>query len=162
MATLAGKQWDVRRMLSSLLELEFDAIAAYTVAIERLEDITLKTAFEGFRADHMRHVRELSHEIHKRGFQPPEHGDLKAVLTRGKVYIGSLGSDKGILLAMRSNENDTNAAYDNALDNDVTPDELGGLLQQNLSDERRHRRWIEDQLSSMRLEPRHREHQRMA
>lgn len=152
MATLAGKQSDVRKMLSALIELEYDAIAAYTVAIERLQGITLKTAFEGFRADHMRHVRELTSELRQLGARAPEHADIKAVLTKGKVYIGSLASDRGILMAMRSNENDTNAAYDHALDNHHTSPELAALFQQNLSDERRHRRWIEDQLSAMRTD----------
>ena len=161
MATLAGKQSDVRKMLGSLIELEYDAIAAYTVAIERLQDVTLKTALEGFRADHMRHVRELAHELTRLGVRPPEHADLKAVLTKGKVYIGSMRSDRGILLAMRSNENDTNSAYDHALDNDVTTSDLAALLQQNLADERRHRRWIEDQLSSMRSDQRRLREQRM-
>jgi hypothetical protein len=64
-------------------------------------------------------------------------------------------------MAMKSNENDTNAAYDNALDNDLTTGELAALFQQNLSDERRHRRWIEDQLSAMRSDQRRlREQQR--
>jgi uncharacterized protein (TIGR02284 family) len=161
MATLAGRQADLRRMLIALIELDYDAIAAYTVAIERLDDITLKTAFEGFRADHMRHVRELSHHLQRLGGRPPEHADVKAVLTKGKVYIGSLASDRGILIAMRSNENDTNTAYDNALGNDVTTGDLAAVFQQNLSDERRHRRWIEDQLSAMRSDQRRsRENQR--
>jgi rubrerythrin len=150
MATLAGRQADSRRLLSSLVELEFDAIAAYTVAIERLADITLTTAFEGFRADHMRHVRELRSELLRLGFRPPDHADLKAVLTKGKVYMGSLASDRGILMAMRSNEKDTKAAYELALDYDVTSGELAALFQQDLADERRHRRWIEDQLSLLR------------
>jgi len=154
MATLAGRQSDVRRMLGSLILLEYDAIAAYTVAIDRLKDVKLKTAFEGFRADHMRHVRELAHELGRLGWRVPEHADLKAVLTKGKVYLGSLASDKGILMAMKSNENDCNSAFDHALDNDATGSELASLLQQNLADERRHRRWIGDQLSSMHVERR--------
>ena len=162
MATLAGRQSDLRRMLGSLIELELDAIAAYNVAIERLETVTLMTALEGFRADHMRHVRELGHELLRLGGRPPEHTDLKAVLTKGKVYIGSLRSDRGILMAMKSNENDTNTAYDNALDNDATTGDLASLFQQNLADERGHRRWIEDQLSSMRSDQRRmREQQRV-
>ncbi len=160
MATLAGRQGNLRKMLHALIELEFDAIGAYTVAIDRLDGVTAKTALEGFRADHMRHVRELSSHLRQIGGQPPDGGDIKAVLTKGKVYIGSLAEDRGILMAMRSNENDTNAAYENALDNDsVTPD-LAGILQQNLEDERRHRLWIEDQLSAMRVEARSRDQHR--
>lgn len=151
MATLAGKQSDLRKMLHSLIELEYDAIAAYTVAIERLDGITAKTAFEGFRADHMGHVRDLGVQLRQLGVTPPDGADMKAILTKGKVYIGSLAEDRGILMAMRSNENDTNAAYDHALANTSLTSELSALLQQNLEDERRHRRWIEDQLS-MRLE----------
>jgi uncharacterized protein (TIGR02284 family) len=160
MATLAGRQPNLTKMLHALIELEYDAISAYTVAIDRLDGITAKTAFEGFRADHMRHVRDLSAHLQQLGGKPPDGGDIKAVLAKGKVYMGSLAEDKGILMAMRSNENDTNAAYENALENDAVSPDLAGILQQNLEDERRHRLWIEDQLSAMRTESAVREHHR--
>jgi uncharacterized protein (TIGR02284 family) len=160
MATLAGKQSNLTKMLHSLIELEYDAIGAYTVAIDRLDGITAKTAFEGFRADHMRHVRELSARVLALGGTPPDGGDIKAVLAKGKVYMGSLAEDKGILMAMRSNENDTNTAYENALENDSVTPELAGILQRNLEDERRHRLWIEDQLSAMRSESSAQQHHR--
>jgi uncharacterized protein (TIGR02284 family) len=159
MATLAGRQSDIKSMLSALIELDFDAIAAYSVAIEKVGALELKKGFEGFRADHQRHVRELSHWLQRLGGRPPEGADIKAVLTKGKVYIGSLASDRGILLAMKSNENDTNRAYDNAISNDVTTPELITLLELNLSDERRHRQWIEDRLTELKTEKRHRQEQ---
>lgn len=44
---------------------------------------------------------------------------------------------------MKTNEDDTVAAYQQALDNSVTDTELRPVLEKGLSDERRHRAWME-------------------
>ncbi|MFO7177532.1 MAG: ferritin-like domain-containing protein [Pseudomonadota bacterium] len=154
MATLVGTQKSLDELLHALLELEHDAILAYTVAIERLEDITAKHRLEQFRADHQQHVRMLEAALESRGKRPPYHGDLKAVLTQGKVVIGNLVGDRGILMAMHSNENDTNTAYERAVGRADLDSELHALFSEHLEDERRHRRWIQDQLETLGGAPR--------
>jgi hypothetical protein len=77
----------------------------------------------------------------------PTKGDFKRILTKGKVVIGQLVGDRGILMAMKSNEDDTNRAYEQAVRRHDLSTELRELLQRNLSDERRHRAWIEDRLA---------------
>src|SRR5688500_11381626 len=115
MATLVGTQSDLTSMLKSLLELEYDAIAAYNVAIDKLEASHSKLAFTRFRDDHMRHTEDLDSAIRTLGAEPPTGKDMKAVLAQGKVLMGNLAGDKGILVAMRSNEKDTNTAYERAV-----------------------------------------------
>jgi hypothetical protein len=44
------------------------------------------------------------------GRTPPKEGDMKALLTKGKVVIAGLMGDAAILQAMRTNEADTNTA----------------------------------------------------
>ena len=49
------------------------------------------------------------------GRTPPKEGDMKALLTKGKVVIAGLMGDEAILQAMRTNEADTNTAYERAV-----------------------------------------------
>ena len=149
MTTFVGKQADLADFLKSLLELEYDAIAAYNTAIERLDELSFKIRFEQFRSDHERHTRTLSDALLRLGVDPPARPDVKAILTQGKVVIGKLRGDRGILLAMRSNENDTNTAYERAVARPDLEPELESWVAQGLADERRHRAWIDDQIDTL-------------
>jgi rubrerythrin len=149
MATFVGKQADLADLLKSLLELEYDAVAAYSSAIARLDELSFKLKFEQFRSDHERHIRTLADALLQLGVDPPEHADAKVIVTRGKVVVGTLAGDRGILLAMRSNEDDTNTAYARAVARGDLGSELHLILSQGLADERRHRAWIDDQLDTL-------------
>lgn len=148
MATFVGKQSSLSSMLESLLELEYDAIAAYSAAIDRFENPALKATFSAFRSDHERHVREITDSLLRMGVDPPVRADAKAILTQGKVVIGKLAGDAGILLAMRSNEHDTNTAYERVVSRQDLDAELRSVFTRSLSDEHRHHGWIEEQLRS--------------
>lgn len=149
MVTIRGRELDVPSLLSHLIELDFDAIDAYQAAIDRLDDFLHQQQLRGFLADHERHVRELSDLVARAGVDAPTKGDLKRVLTRGKVVIGQLVGDRGILLAMKSNEDDTNHTYEHAVRRHDLTLEVRETLQRNLSDERRHRAWLEDRLNQL-------------
>jgi uncharacterized protein (TIGR02284 family) len=149
MVTIRGKDVEVSKLLCDLISLDHDAIEAYQSAIERLEDFMSQQQLRGFMADHERHVRELSTVVRGLGGDPPTKGDFKRILTKGKVFIGQLAGDRGILSAMKSNEDDTNQAYEQAVRRDDLTVEVRELLQRNLSDERRHRAWIEDRLAQL-------------
>ncbi len=149
MATLIGNEAAFSDTLKNLIALDFDAVAAYEAAINRLDDPLIKDQLGEFMSDHQRHIQELSAIVRELGELPPTDKDFKAVLTQGKVVIGNLAGDKGILQAMKSNEDDTNQAYEQALKrSDILP-RAEGLLKQNLADERRHRSWIEERLSRL-------------
>src|SRR5688572_6221926 len=59
MVAFAGKHPDLREMLRSLVDLGIEAAATYAAAVVRLEHAEFKEAFEAFRADHLRHERNL-------------------------------------------------------------------------------------------------------
>jgi uncharacterized protein (TIGR02284 family) len=147
MATLVGRETHFTDTMKQLVELDYDAVAAYQAAIDRLDDPFTRDHLGEFMSDHQRHIQELSHLLRELGFEPPTESDAKAFLTQGKVVIGSLVGDKGILAAMRSNEDDTNEAYERALEREDVLPRARGLLERNLEDERRHRAWIEQRLS---------------
>ncbi len=81
---------DLAKLLADLAELDFDAISAYDAAIERLDSHEAKARLGEFKSDHERHVRDLQSTIRRMGGSPPTEGDVKAVLTKGKVVLGGL------------------------------------------------------------------------
>lgn len=149
MATLVGMERDLSSLLEDLIELDFDAVEAYQAAIDRLEDATAREKLTEFKGDHVRHTEELGKLLRESGREPPKKGDIKRILTKGKVVIAGLAGDKAILMAMKTNEDDTNKAYERAVNNDAAPATIKEVLRANLADERRHRQWIEDRLKSM-------------
>lgn len=149
MATLIGSETHFIDTLNHLIELDYDAAAAYQAAIERIDDPAIKDQLGQFMSDHQRHTQELGTVVRDLGQLPPSGTDLKAMLTQGKVVIGGLMGDKGILRAMDSNEDDTNQAYEKALLRQDIAAGVEAILQRNLADERRHRAWIENRLGMM-------------
>lgn len=147
MSTFAGTQAQLPDLLRALVELELDAIAACDSAVARLGNGVARHELQRFRADHEEHVRALSEVMVEVGEKPPSSADAKALLAQGKVIIGKLVGDGGVLRAMRSNEHDTNLAYERATQRDDLSDELHALMRHCLDDERRHRRWIEEHLA---------------
>lgn len=146
MATMVGREKDQAKLLNDLAELDYDAIEAYRAAIERIDDVNDKAQLRRFLEDHERHVSELTILIRGMGEEAPRGADIKGVLTKGKVVVGGLIGDRAILLAMKSNEEDTNTAYERAAARDDLPAHVREVIERNLADERRHRAWIEARL----------------
>lgn len=149
MATTVGTQTDLNELLESLIELDFDAAEAYEAAIDRLDDPERKRKLGEFRADHLRHTNELGKILQDSGRTPPSGGDFKRMLTKGKVVMAALAGDKAILKAMKTNEDDTNTAYERAVNNDIVPAQVRDTLRGGLADERRHRDWIVSEIAKM-------------
>jgi len=139
---------NVSKVLCDLIALDFDAIDAYEQAIKRItKDDVARTELAKFKADHERHVTDLQPLVRQLGDEPPASGDFKRLLAQGKVILGALVGDGAILRAMKSNEDDTNKQYEQALQTDGLTAEMRGVLERNLADERRHRAWIESRLA---------------
>jgi rubrerythrin len=143
MPTTVGTETTAADLIKNLLILEHDAIAAYDSTIERLESAEYRQQIETFRRDHEAHVQELGRIADSMGINKPMEGDMKQWLTTGKVALADLAGDNAILKAMKTNEDDTVGAYQQALDNDITDAELRPLMEKGLADERRHRAWME-------------------
>lgn len=142
MATLVGKQSEPVKLLQSLVELDYDAIEAYEAAIERIDDTQIKSRLESFCEDHRRHVATLNPIIQRFGGDPILQGDIKRVLTKGKVVIGGLFGNRAVLMAMKTNEDDTNTAYERAVAQVGLGTDVHQILERHLADERRHREYI--------------------
>ena len=143
MATTIGTEHELIAALNNLIALDFDAIEAYEAAINRLDNAVYAEQLRQFKGDHARHTQELSAIVRDLGETPTTHASMKSILTQGKVVLGNITGDKGILRAMKSNEDDTNTAYERAVARDDLTPRLQEVLQRNLADERRHRAWLE-------------------
>jgi uncharacterized protein (TIGR02284 family) len=142
-ATTIGTERELSEALNNLIALDFDAIEAYEAAINRLDNATYAEQLRQFKGDHERHARELSTIVRDLGETPTAHASMQSLLTQGKVVLGNITGDKGLLRAMKSNEDDTNTAYERAVARDDLTPRLQEVLQRNLADERRHRAWLE-------------------
>lgn len=129
------------KKLSDIVELDYDAVAAYKEAIDRLDNPTFKKTLGEFLQDHQRHISDLSEVIRQEGGTPPDSGDFKKMLTKGKVQLADLAGDEAILKAMKLNEDQTNSKYESMSEEDF-PNHIHTLIAKGLEDERRHRAWI--------------------
>ena len=145
MPTTVGTETQLYKLLSNLMKLEQDAIAAYDTTIERLDDASKREKIESFRADHTQHVEALKKHASDIGVDLTESGDMKQWLTTGKVALADMGGDDAILKAMKTNEDDTVQAYEQASENSLAEGELRATFEKALSDERRHREWMQSQ-----------------
>jgi len=149
MVTTVGTESKVVDLLSDLISLDYAAIEAYTSAIERLENKEFAAKLESFRQDHQRHTQNLAPFVRRLGGNVPREAGAKSFLTTGKVAIAALMGDKAILTAMKTNEDDTNTAYERATKHDDITSEIGKVLDSNLEDEQRHRAWIEETIETL-------------
>jgi uncharacterized protein (TIGR02284 family) len=149
MATTIGTEDKLEDLLTDLIQLDYDAADAYQAAIDRVQDTGFRSVLAAFKQDHLRHIEELGQFLTKMGKTPPEEGDMKSLLTQGKVILGGLMGDKAILQAMKTNEEDTNTAYERAVQHKEAGSDLHNALQHALGDERRHRDWMVETITKL-------------
>ncbi len=83
--------------LNDLLQLDHDAVAAYDVAISKLEDRDHADQIAGFRRDHERHIRELTELIRAHGGVPIQTPHLPTgVFKLAMQGVGAAGGDPGL------------------------------------------------------------------
>jgi hypothetical protein len=94
----------------------------------------------------LRHITELGDILSSMGRTPPKDGDMKALLTKGKVVIAGLMGRRG----HSAGNADQRGGHQHGV---RARRELQGLqaktrdvLQNGLADERRHGEWILEQL----------------
>jgi rubrerythrin len=143
MATTVGTEDNIRDLVRNLILLERDAIAAYESTIERLSDATMSQQVESFRQDHLQHLDVLQEMAAETGVEAPQEGDIKQLLTTGKIALADLFGDAAILKAMATNENDTVTAYERASAHPDAIERSRAFFQKALADEQRHGEWMQ-------------------
>jgi len=141
---------DLVAELNDLLQLDHDAVQAYTIAIDNIESETLRSALMEFRGDHERHISDLTRLIREHGGIPLDlahipTGAFKAAVQR----VGAMDGDKGILLAFKANERQSRDKYRRASEMTGHPPDVVEVLSRNAADEQRHYDWAVSTLESM-------------
>jgi rubrerythrin len=151
MGEMIASEEQIVKNLRSLIALDFDAIEAYQAAIARLQSALDRDQLRSFLADHRRHVFELSPLVAELHGQPVTEADFRRLLTKGRVVLGGVIGDRGVLEAMMSNEVGTTRSYQKASLEPGMPPRVRAVIERNLSDERRHLAWIQERLGTMTL-----------
>jgi uncharacterized protein (TIGR02284 family) len=135
--------------LTSLVQLDIDAVEAYEQALKNIDVIAIYEKLQEFRNDHMQHIEVLSKVIRGLGGKTPQiTKDIKGFIIKGFTAIRSATGTKGALKAMQTNEQLTNSTYKNALDWNLPPD-VRAVVESNYKDEQRHLAYIKEQLESI-------------
>jgi rubrerythrin len=144
MVTTVGTSAQFPKLLENFLMLEHDAVAAYDAVLERLDSADYKAKIAEFKKDHERHMSELREMALRHDATIPHEGDMKQMLTTGKVkFADMVGDDGAILAAMSSNETDTVSAYENGMKNEAVPAEERAVFSRAYEDELRHKEWMD-------------------
>lgn len=127
--------------LNDLLKLDHDAVHAYNLAIRSLEDEEHKRKLAEFRADHERHIEELSQLVRSRNGTPMQmpHGS-SSVFKLLVQAVGAAGNDRSVLLAFKANERGSRDKYREAARR-VHPADVTSVLARAAEDESRHYAW---------------------
>ncbi|QQM32196.1 DUF892 family protein [Martelella lutilitoris] len=149
MVTMVGNEGGIEQLVEDLLSLEHDAIAAYDSCIERLNDKSLSAKIAEFREDHLQHVEILNDMARELGIEAPSEGDMKGMLTTGKIALADLMGDSAIIKAMKTNEDDTVTAYERASRHDDAIPQSKAFFTKAHQDELRHREWMETTAESI-------------
>ncbi|HET8655225.1 MAG TPA: ferritin-like domain-containing protein [Longimicrobiaceae bacterium] len=140
--------------LNDLLRLDHDAIGAYRIAIEKLEDRDHADQIAGFLRDHERHVENLNGLIVDLGGTPENEPHATGPFKEALQRLGALAGDRGLLMAFRTNELQVRTKYDNyASKANAWPEAVKATIDRNALDEERHYRWVSDVLHGMGLGP---------
>lgn len=142
--TAENTPWDGAGLLADLtdlLQLEFDALASYAVALAGLRRPDLRETLEAFRRDHDQHVRTLSAQIHAFGGIPLSLPHIPTGLLKlGVQAVGLVGGDRAVLLGFVSNEWQSREKYARYAARPY-PAAVTALLGRHAADEAPHYEW---------------------
>ena len=146
---------DVTRIatLNDLLQLDHDAVGAYGIAIHAATDESHRQALREFRADHERHIDEITRLIQDRGGKPLQTPHLPTSVFKLAVQkAGALGGPTSLLLAFKANERQSRDKFRRAAEN-ADDLEVADVLARAADDEIRHYDWAVRTLLELGVSP---------
>lgn len=150
---MASSEAELIAELNDLLQLDHDAIEAYSLAITALSDQSLKRTLTRYREDHERHVRDLTVLIEARGGTPLRLPHIPTGFFKLSMQaLGIAGGDRTILMAFRANEGQVRNKYARHAERTHSPD-VEAVLRRNAEDEARHYAWATEMLSTFGVGP---------
>jgi rubrerythrin len=135
--------------LNDLLQLDHDALSTYELALRGLRDPARRAQLEEFRADHRRHVDQLTQLLNARGATPSVMPHLPTAPFKLMVQaLGMPGGDAAVLLAFKANERLARDKYARAARRHWGAD-IGAVIGAAAADEARHYGWAESELAAL-------------
>lgn len=139
---------DIIEKLTSLCNLDNDAIKSYDSALKKINEEGIHDTIKGFRDDHARHVDSLSRIITGLGGTAPStSGDVRGLFLSGMTALQSITGTEGALKSLESGEKITNKSYEDAVSQDFPPDILS-VLSRNYQDEKMHLEYVSKALET--------------
>jgi rubrerythrin len=136
-------------MLNDLLALDHDAVQAYSIAIGRISHPEYREALAGFRGDHQRHIEQLTQLIQTHGGVPAQMPHIPTGAFKAAMQaLSTLGDDRAVLLAFKTNEGQVRDKYRRAADQPLEA-AVGAIVSQAARDEETHYAWVEQVLATM-------------
>ncbi|GFO53375.1 hypothetical protein GMSM_03820 [Geomonas sp. Red276] len=130
--------------LNDLIQLDVDAVEAYSQVIKHLEYDDICRRLRDFQDDHQAHIQKLRSLIMQLDGRPIEaRPDFKGYLLEGFTMLMSVSGSLGAMEAMKANEVITNRNYGKAVEL-PWPEGIKSVLIDNYSQEERHLNYIND------------------
>lgn len=141
--------------LNDLLQLDHDALQAYDLAIASLRADRSRETLRRFRADHERHVAELSELVRSLGATPVQMphlptGPFKLAMQALGAAAGALGGgDAAVLLAFKTNERQVRDRYRHVAELVDLPASMSATIRRAAADEATHYAWALETLDEL-------------
>lgn len=131
-------------LLRELVQLEYDTMAAYRAAIDRVADVDARAELAMFFDDHQRTARALASCIDRYGGATRTRADLERAWTRGRVAVDDLAGDNALLHALAQLEDNMHAAFERAQSGlrPIADPPLASAVEAALAAEEAHREWL--------------------
>jgi rubrerythrin len=145
--THTNNAWLVAQ-LNDLLQLDYDAVAAYRVALAELDSSALRAELQRNLEDHERHINELGAHIDQLGGIKMSMPHITGAFKLAVQAAVAMGSDRSVLLAFKTNELQSRDKYARAAEENF-PTDVAQTVRRAAADERRHYDWAVRALVSL-------------
>lgn len=136
------------KKLTSLAQMDRDAVGVYDEAIKHVTDDDVLTKFKAFRAQHDYHVKAIGDAIQARGGGVPDLDmDFMGRMADWVTALRSRSGTEGALKAMKTAEDYHNKRYTEAHGWDLGNADLIEMLERFHGDEKMHLQYVEERLA---------------
>ena len=140
--------------LNDLIQLDHDAVAAYTLALDTIKNEDYRERLATYRADHKRHIEELAKIVRDRGGVAVELPHLPTGAFKLAVQAAAVaGGDAAILLAFKTNEGQIRDKYRRYAARPY-PAHIAEVVRRGATDEETHYAWVSSVLTQLGHGPR--------
>lgn len=134
--------------LNDLLQLDHDAVNAYTVAIDLARDKALRDELVRIRAEHKERIEQLASMVRQRGGLPVELPHITVPLKVAVQAAGAVAGDSSLLLAFKAVERQVRDKFIE-YSRQSHPADVASFLEEAAKAESEHYGWCERQLKEM-------------